>query len=169
MLSDKDKQSLLKLARNSYENSDSDIKSIPDSLYSKGVTFVSLIKDNNTVNSVGSLFPSGAIFADVVDNANNLSETKLEDVKIEISLIKNMKKLKFDTEEELFEQIQQNIHGVMIEKNKKIATLLPQIWNQIKDKEEFLNQICYKLKLPKDSWKTNAEISTYETETFRES
>lgn len=168
MLSQEDKQYLLILARSAFENKESNISDIPAPLLEKGATFISIYRDNQLINSVGSLNEDKEIFQDIIDNALALSQENSENVEIEISLVKDLKKLKFETQEELFSQIISNIHGIAIKKDNKIATLLPQIWNQIKDKEEFLNQICYKLKLEKDSWKTNSDILTYETETFRE-
>lgn len=168
MLSEQDKQFLLNLARITLENKESNLSDIPSSLLEKGTTFVSLYKDNILINSIGSLRQTQEIFQEVIQNIESFGLKETNNLKIEISIIKNHKKLKFETQEELLSQIIPNLHGIALVKNNKTATLLPNIWNQIHDKEEFLNQICYKLKLGKDSWKTNSEIFTYETETFRE-
>jgi len=168
MLANEDKKFLLKLARITLENKESDLSDIPQALLEKGATFVSLYKNQDLINSIGSLKPSMELFQDVIDNIHSFPIEEKENVKIEISVINNFKKLSFESEQELFSQIIQNKHGIAIEKDKKIATLLPFIWNQVNDKEEFLNQVCYKLRLPKDSWKKNAEIYVYEAETFRE-
>ena len=94
------------------------------------------------------------IFQDVLDNMLTLlPEVQEKSVTIEISLLKNFKKVIGETEEEILSQIIPHVHGVFIEKNNKIATLLPSGWQKIEDKNEFLNQICYKLKLQKDAWK----------------
>ena len=169
MLSQQDKEFLLKLARITLENKDSDLSDIPSALLEKGATFISLYKNQDLINSVGSLIPSMELFQDVIDNIHSFPVEDKENFKIEISVINNFKKLRFESEQELFSQIIVNKHGIAMEKDKKIATLLPFVWNRISDKKEFLNQICYKLKLEKDSWKKNADIFTYETETFRES
>ena len=169
MLSEQDKQFLLKLARAVIEDKEVDIEDIPQSLTEKGATFISIYKEDKLVNSIGSITPTKEIFQDVLDNIIVLSqEIKEKEVKIEISLIKNIKKVTSETEEGLFSQIIPHRHGVTIEKNKRIATLLPFVWQQVHDKREFLNQICYKARLEKNEWKKNADIFIYETETFRE-
>ena len=180
MLSDQDKQFLLKLARDTLENSiknkESKTEDIPPNLLKKGATFVSLYIDNELKNSIGSLFQNQEIFQDVIENTISaasedpnfpqITEADLDKVKIEISLVKNLTKLKFETEEELFTKIVPHIHGVILKKNNRVSTLLPQVWKQIPDKNDFLTSLASKLEA--NDYMINSEISTYETETFRE-
>ena len=169
MLTEQEKQFLLALARNVFEGKESSIDYIPNSLEEKGATFISLYKQNALVHSIGTMIPIKEIFQDVIDNAIILSQ-EMNDSKcsIEISLLRNMKIINGESEEAVLSQIIPHKHGVVVHKQKKIATLLPVVWNQIQDKREFLEQVCKKLQLDKDTWKKNAEIMIYETETFRE-
>ena len=169
MLSEQDKQFLLKLARAVLEDKEVDSEDMPSSLAEKGATFISIYQENKLIHSIGSIIPVKEIFQDVLDNILTIApEIKEKNVIIEISVLSNFKKITGESEEELLSQIIHHKHGVIIEKKKRLATLLPFVWQQVQDKREFLNQICYKAQLEKDEWKKNADISIYETETFRE-
>ena len=170
MLTEKDKKFLLNLSRALIENKESNLSDIPQNLLQKASTFITILSNEKDPYSVGSLNTNIELYQDVMDHSISLSNEikNPEEIKIEISVIKNMQKLSFDSEEDLFRKIIPNIHGVVIKKENKLATLLPFVWAQIPDKREFLNQICKKMGLHEDSWKENADILVYEAETFRE-
>ena len=47
---------------------------------------------------------------------------------------------------------------------------LPQVWEKIPDKEEFLDNLCYKMGEPPDTWRRkHLEVLTYQVEEFSES
>jgi len=182
MVSEENKKFLLNLSRTTLESAfreeNPEMSSAPDEITNLGACFVSFYKDGIPMNSAGSLFPFRELFHDVRENTllaafkdpnyPIIKKEELNNVKIEISLIKNLKKIKFQSEEELFSQITPNIHGVILNKDKKISTLLPSAWKQLPDKESVLGELCKKIGMDKDSWKLNADIVTYETETFGE-
>ena len=58
----------------------------------------------------------------------------------------------------------------MIRKGGRSATFLPQVWEQLPDKAEFLGHLCRKAGLPADAWKDAATMSfeTYQAEVFGE-
>ena len=172
MLTEEEKKILFKLTRNVINNKEDPIHydELTDNLLERAATFLSIYKNNELITSIGSLKPENEIFQDVMDNTLTLLSTikKYDNTKLEISILKNIRKQHFETEKELFGNLIPFKHGVIIEKNKRAATLLPLVWNQIKGKEEFLSQICLKMNLEKGSWKKNAEIFFFETETFVE-
>ena len=57
--------------------------------------------------------------------------------------------------------------GIILKSNGKSATFLPQVWEQLPDKEVFLEQLCLKAGLFKDDWK-DAEIWFYRVEKIKE-
>ncbi len=60
-------------------------------------------------------------------------------------------------------------HGVIIKKGFHEATYLPQVWEEIPDKELFLSSLCLKAQLPADAWKKEKlEVKIYEVENFKE-
>ncbi|HWR67616.1 MAG TPA: AMMECR1 domain-containing protein, partial [Desulfomonilia bacterium] len=45
----------------------------------------------------------------------------------------------------------------------------PQVWEQLPDKEDFLEHLCMKAGLPRDAWrKGKPEVETYQVQYFDE-
>jgi len=181
MVSEENKRFLLNLARKALEEhlegKESDIEDISDELKNKGASFVTIKINDENLGSIGTLFEHQELFLDAIENAKvaafedqrfmPLTIDDLKIAKIEISIIKNLKKLSYESELELLGQINKGINGVIVRHGVRIGTLLPQEWEKINDKVEFLQLICEKASLDKDSWKNpNSEIYVYETETF---
>jgi AMMECR1 domain-containing protein len=58
---------------------------------------------------------------------------------------------------------------VIIRRGHASATFLPQVWEQLSKKEDFLGHLCLKAGLPRDAWKTGPlEVSTYQVQYFEE-
>jgi hypothetical protein len=61
------------------------------------------------------------------------------------------------------------VDGVIIKKGGRQATFLPQVWEQLPDKEQFLSHLCLKAGLAADAWSSgDLEVSTYRVEAFEE-
>lgn len=181
MVSDENKKFLLVLVRKALEENlegkESDLENIPEELMNKGASFVTIKIDGENKGSIGTLFEHQELFLDVIENAKiaafednrfgSLTSDDLKIAKIEISILTKPRKLSYDSEQDLLNKINQGIHGVIIKNGVKIGTLLPQEWDKVDDKIEFLQLICEKASLNKGGWKNpNSEIYVYETETF---
>ena len=98
-----------------------------------------------------------------------LTPEELKSLEIEISLISKPKKLIYESEKEILDQIEKDKHGLTIKHGVRIASLLPSEWTKVKDKIQFLEGLCQMAKLDKDAWRSpNTELLIYETETFKE-
>ncbi len=179
---------LLKLARKSIlqefeKNKDELLSIIPESfrdilLQNRGV-FVSLHKKGELKGCIGIIEPVKSIAEGVMDNAkhaafhdtrfNPLSLEELKDTKIEVSILTCPEKVEYKDGKDLISKIRPDIDGVIIRKNSRSATFLPQVWQQLKNPESFLRQLCMKAGLPPDEWKTgNLIVSTYQVQLFAE-
>jgi hypothetical protein len=61
--------------------------------------------------------------------------------------------------------------GVIIETRYGSSTYLPQVWEQLPDKEVFLSELCRKHGAPADTWKKdykNIKVFTYQAVVFGE-
>jgi len=59
---------------------------------------------------------------------------------------------------------------VIIKKNHNSATFLPQVWEQLKNPETFLQHLCTKAGLSADEWESgDLAIATYQVQLFEES
>ncbi len=64
--------------------------------------------------------------------------------------------------EDLKSKIKINIHGVILEKDGRRSTFLPQVWEQLPTFEEFFSQLCYKGSFETNCLEFNPRIFTYE-------
>jgi len=93
-----------------------------------------------------------------------VEKSELEEIKIEISVLSPMIKVKSAGE------IIENKHGVYIEKGSRAGLFLPQVWEHFGDKEDFLNELCsQKAGIPKNAWKDgSADIFVFTVFSFKE-
>jgi AmmeMemoRadiSam system protein A len=90
-----------------------------------------------------------------------VSSSELEEIDIEISVLTPPRKIDDPRE------VKVGKHGLIIAKGNQRGLLLPQIpvenrWSRL----TFLQRTCQKAGLPKDAWKTEAEIYTFEAIVF---
>lgn len=93
-----------------------------------------------------------------------LAADELNDTNIEISVLTPMKKVAGATD------IVVGRDGVLLSKDGRSAVFLPQVateqgWNR----EELLDNLCLKAGLAAGSWKTGAQLSTFQADVFSES
>jgi AMMECR1 domain-containing protein len=65
--------------------------------------------------------------------------------------------------------IRPGIDGLIIQKGSRSALYLPQVWEEIPVKEDFLSSLCLKAGLHPDDWKdSSARFYTFQVESFAE-
>ena len=69
----------------------------------------------------------------------------------------------FDGEEDLLNKITPNLDGIIIKDGNRQATFLPSVWEQIKDKREFLTALKQKAGFSADYFSSTFEAYRYET------
>jgi len=138
--------------------------------------FVTITKNQVLRGCVGSLYARQELWKDVVENSINagfkdlrfppLRIGELDKIKIEISILSPPKKLEFRNPEEILKKIDSN-QGIILQKRMRSATFLPQVWEQIPSKQDFLEQLSLKAGLEEDAWKS-ADIWVYEVEKIKD-
>lgn len=90
--------------------------------------------------------------------------TELEKIDIEISILSPLRKINSDKE------IISGKSGVMLVNKNKSGLFLPQVWEQISKKEDFLNEICVqKAGLNRNCWlDKDTVIYTFTVDSFKE-
>lgn len=142
-------------------------------------TFVTLTIDNQLRGCIGNLTPDTPIREGVRDNAVNaafndprfppLTPAELESVQVEISLLTEPEQLEYQGPEDLLASLTLGVDGVIIRKGPHNATFLPQVWEQLPDKEAFLGHLCLKAGLPADAWKKgDLTVYTYQVQHFQD-
>jgi MEMO1 family protein len=142
-------------------------------------TFVTLKHKGQLRGCIGSLSASDPLAEGVRRNAINaafhdprfapLTEKELAQVEIEVSVLTEPQPLAFSDPEDLLRKLRANVDGVIIRQGHASATFLPQVWEQLPKKEDFLGHLCLKAGLPRDAWKRGKlEVATYQVQYFEE-
>lgn len=143
-------------------------------LKKKSASFVSLILDGELRGCMGDIAAREPLYENVVKNARSaafadprfapLQEAELQKVKIEISVLSGLEKLKYSNTKELLDFLVLKHPGVFLSKGSNSATFLPQVWRELADPESFLGELCLKAGLPASEWQKEISIQTYEVE-----
>lgn len=97
-----------------------------------------------------------------------LDESELDKITVEVSILSKPEKINFKKPEELLEKIELGKDGLILKKGWNSGLFLPQVWEKLPDKKQFLEQLCYKAGLyDKDAWKTS-EIYRFQVQAFKE-
>jgi AmmeMemoRadiSam system protein A len=141
--------------------------------------FVTLTTHGNLRGCIGHILPQEELWKCVRDNTISaalydprfkpVSYDELKDIEIEISVLSVPKKLEFSSTQDLLNKLRPNIDGVVIKYKGRQSTYLPQVWEQLPNKEQFLSQLCLKQGSPPNCWtKEDVEIYTYQAFVFGE-
>ena len=185
-LTEEEGRCLLSVARQTIQQKlfNSENQGLPESQVSpkfseRRGTFVTLTIDGGLRGCIGHIIPQETLLEGIRVNAINaafrdprfrpLSTKEWERVKIEISILTEPKPLPYSDSQDLLEKLRPGVDGVIIKKGFHQATFLPQVWEQLPDKKEFLTHLCLKAGLEMDSWKKEKlEVSTYQVQAFEE-
>ena len=72
---------------------------------------------------------------------------ELKDIQIEISVLTIPRRLDFKSPDDLVQKLRPNVDGVVLIMGRRQATFLPQVWEQIPDKDGFPQSPCAKSRL----------------------
>ncbi len=179
---EEEKQWLLRLARSTIEGAfKNDIPyptDVPEIWKEKRGVFVTLTERGQLRGCIGYIEPIKEVWRAVIDNAQAaafqdprfppLSREELPQIHIEISLL-TVPKLIDKHGDELKDFLQPGKHGLVLERGYNRATFLPQVWEQLPSKEEFLSQLCLKAGMEPTCWKDkNTKVYVYEDEAIEE-
>lgn len=142
-------------------------------------TFVTLTINNDLRGCIGHIVPQETLLEGIRVNAINaafkdprfapLSKGEWDRVKVEISILTEPAPLKYNGAEDLLNKLKPGIDGLIIEKGYQSATFLPQVWDQLPEKEEFLGHLCMKAGLNTNEWKKGTlTVYTYQVQAFEE-
>jgi MEMO1 family protein len=155
-------------------------KTMPAKLSQTRACFVTLTENGELRGCIGHILPQEPLYQAVVDNARNaairdprflpVQPGETGKIKIEISVLTVPKPLRFSSPEDLLAKLQPGKDGVVLELGNRSATFLPQVWEQLPDKIEFLNRLSEKAGCAPGDWrKPGTEVLTYRVEAFKES
>ena len=82
-----------------------------------------------------------------------VDSAELPGIEVEISILERPKRYKYSSPEKLVKFLAENKSGVILKKGFNQATYLPQVWEELKNPEEFMGSLCQKAGLPLGEWK----------------
>ena len=179
MLSEKEKEELLSIARRMLETSLSgektpDPKPSSKNLNQPGGAFVTLHKGSHLRGCIGRFGGADPLYHTVGRMALAAATedprfppvlaSELKDLRIEISVLSPRQKIGD------IREIEVGRHGLCVAKGFLHGVLLPQVATEENwSREEFLSYTCLKAGLPPDSWKKGeTKIEVFEAEVFGE-
>jgi hypothetical protein len=150
----------------------------PAWLKQPGATFVTLKKEGALRGCIGSLEAQRSLGEDVAANAVNAAfrdprfpaviAAEWHQVEVEVSLLSRARSVHFADEAELLEVIVPGEDGLILEADGRRGTFLPQVWENLPDKRQFLAELKRKAGLPAETRITRCRVSRYRVLKFRQ-
>jgi AmmeMemoRadiSam system protein A len=184
---DEEKKILLRIARSTIEEKlrtgktlTLDLMTLPPRLREPGASFVTLEKHGALRGCIGSVEAYRPLAEDVRDNAIKaafsdprfppLSSSELKDLEIEVSVLTKPVPLMYRDVNDLLRQIQPGVDGLILEYGYFRGLFLPQVWEQLPTKEEFMAHLSLKAGLPPDAYRyPGVTIKRFHVIAFKES
>ncbi|MEN3014120.1 MAG: AmmeMemoRadiSam system protein B [Endomicrobiia bacterium] len=136
--------------------------------------FVTLTKKGHLRGCIGTTFPQYPLYQAVINMAiaaatedprfPQVTLEEIEDIKIEISVLSPLKRV-FSHKD-----IKEKLHGVVVRRGGRSGLFLPQVWEQLPKKEQFLSELCWgKAGLPPNAWQDpKTELYVFTVVSFEE-
>lgn len=161
------------------DNSPLPLAQVPLGLVEAKACFVTLTKHGSLRGCVGNLMPHASLYQTIIENVRRaalsdprfppVQANELPELKIEISLLNEARPLRYASPEQLLALLHPNQDGVLLRIGARLAMFLPQVWQQIPDKEQFLARLAQKAGCPPAAWRAeDASVSVYSVESFGE-
>jgi len=142
-------------------------------------TFVTLTLNGALRGCIGHIIPQESLIEGVRVNAMNaafrdprfrpLSQNEFEKIKVEVSILTAPKPLAYTDANDLLAKLRPGTDGLIIRQGYHQATFLPQVWEQLPNKKDFLTHLCLKAGLAGEAWAYDKlEVHTYQVQAFEE-
>ena len=172
-------RSALKLGVRGEKQTALKLDDMPERLREVGASFITLTIQGDLRGCIGALEPYQPLVLDVQEHAvaaalddprfPPVAPKELEKIEIEISRLTLPKRLAYTGAEDLLAKLHPPVDGVTLRDGLRRATFLPQVWEKIPDKADFLNNLCAKMGAAADTWRRKAlDVEVYQVEEFHE-
>ena len=186
LLDEDEQQTLLELARASLEAAVKreeppapDESELSEKLRRPGGAFVTLMEHGELRGCIGHILPYDPLYRSVIKNAASaarrdprfppVTKAELDMIHVEVSVLSVPKLLEASSSKQLLEKLTPGKDGVYLVVGPRSSTYLPQVWEQLPDKIEFLSRLSQKAGLRADAWKSpSARIFIYHAQVFEE-
>jgi uncharacterized protein len=139
--------------------------------------FVTLTKSGILRGCIGYIEGIKPLYEAIIDNAKNAAQSdprfpevtadELHDIRIEVSVLTPPEPLEYKDPQDLLNKLVPGQDGIILQSGYHQSTFLPQVWEQLPDKIDFLEHLSMKGGMPTDGWKT-ALVKRYRAIHFQE-
>jgi uncharacterized protein len=156
-----------------------DEASLSPQLHENGASFVTLTIYGELRGCIGALEAHQPLAQDVREHAiaaaledprfPPVREAELSRIQIEVSRLTRPTPLEYKDAADLLSKLRPHVDGVILRDGFRRATFLPQVWEKIPDRAEFLNYLCQKMGAGENAWSTrHLDVFIYHVEEFHE-
>ena len=152
---------------------------LPRALLEPRACFVTLWRGDELRGCIGQLTAGEPLWEAVVKNAGRAATrdhrfprvtlAEAGALRVEISVLTSLVPLEFESPEELLGQLRPGIDGVVLRIGESMSTFLPQVWDDLTDKESFMEHLSRKGGHEAGAWRQpGTGVSVYEVEHFED-
>lgn len=145
-------------------------RDIPSVLTQYGASFVTLKYNGELRGCIGSVYPTKPLVLDIIDNAKNaafqdprfepLQPEELSKLELSVSILSSIERISFKDERDLLSKIYP--HGIILAERERRAVYLPVVWEQLPEREAFLNSLKEKAGLPPNYFSRSIEAYKFD-------
>jgi len=186
MLSETDRSTLLVIARESITTAvhnqplpSLNLHSLSPALNEPRATFITLNIDHELRGCIGGLYASQPLALDVQEHARSAAlhdprfppviPSEIPHLHIEVSVLTLPELVAHQSPEDLLEILRPNIDGVMLVSGYRRSTFLPQVWEKVPNKVQFMEMLSEKMGASPSAWRLpTTEVYRYQVEIFEE-
>ena len=120
---------------------------------------------------IGSIYPTKPLILDIIDNAVNagfndprfepVTEREIPYLEVTVSVLSSIERIEFRDEKDLLCKIYP--HGIIIADRNNRAVYLPEVWEQLPNREVFLNSLKEKAGLNPTYFSKSLEAYKFNT------
>ena len=143
-----------------------------------GASFVTLTQAGQLRGCIGSLEAVRPLATDVAQNAmaaalkdprfSPLGGEELARTRIEVSLLSPAEPITFTNEADALARLRPSIDGIILTRGQRRATFLPQVWESLRDPDQFMAQLKLKAGLPAAYWDGQITLARYTVQKWKE-
>lgn len=153
-----------------FSNEDFAPPEIPPVLTQHGASFVTLKLNGELRGCIGSVYPTKPLILDIIDNAKNaafndlrfepLRPEELKNLEVSVSILSSIERIYYKDERDLLSKIYP--HGVILSERGRRAVYLPVVWEQLPDRQDFLNTLKEKAGFPPNYFSKSIEAYKFD-------
>jgi len=140
-------------------------KNYSNFLFNRGASFVKIYQGDKLINSYGEINAVRAVAADIARNIfhimnspEGLKITDKKSLRISLQLLTEPEEMHFSSYDDLLNQIEYGVDGLVLRSGKREGFLLPDMWLEVKDKDEFIGKLKIKAGLSPTYWSKDVKI-----------